>query len=172
MSGAMPAQPGDPAGPVRVAAVGPDAADLVHRLTRAAFAEYAGVLEPPPGTLFETVADVAAAIAAGAAAIAWDGERAVGAARLLPCADRLSIARLAVPPAQRGRGVGSALLTFAHDRARALGLPEARVEVRAALPGNVAFFHRHGYTEIARRPHPRLPAAEIIVMAKRIAPAG
>lgn len=141
---------------------------MVHELTVAAFVEYRGRLDPPSGVFAETVADVARDLAAEAGAVAWAGSEPVGAVRLAPRPDHLYVGRLAVLPANRGRGVGEALLAFAAERARALGLPEVRVEVRAALPGNVDYFRRRGFTVVGVQPHPRQPAATTVTLAQAV----
>ena len=153
---------------LRVELVGHDRTDLVYRLTRSAFAEYHGLLDPPSGAETETLDIVAADIAAGVTAVALRGGAAIGAVRCEPRPDHLYAGRLAVLPSHRGRGVGSALMAFAEAQAAALGVPEVRVEVRSALPGNVAFFCRLGYAVVAVRPHHRSPAATTVVLAKRL----
>ena len=153
---------------LRVEPAGADDADLVHRLTQAAFAEFRGVLAPPAGVEFETIEVVAADIDAGGAAVAWIGGEVVGAVRWAPLTGHLYVGRLAVLPSHRGQGVGAALVAFAETQAASLGLPEVRVEVRSALPGNAAFFRGRGFAVVAERPHPRLPAATTVVLAKPV----
>jgi ribosomal protein S18 acetylase RimI-like enzyme len=143
-------------------------APLVHRLMCEAFAEYDGVLEPPTGALMESVADVAAAIAAGGAVLAWESEVAVGSARFKPEADHLYVGRVAVVPVYRGRGLARAMMEFLEDHGRALGMPEARVGVRRNLPGNIALYERLGYRIVREEPHPRGPAYTSVTMVKRL----
>jgi ribosomal protein S18 acetylase RimI-like enzyme len=145
-----------------------DDAALVHRLMWEAFAEYDGVLEPPTGALAESVADVAAAIAAGGAVLAWEGEVAVASARYQPEADHLSIGRVSVPPAHRGNGYARAVMSYLEELGRALGLPEARVGVRRNLPDNIALYERLGYRIVSEQPHPRGPAYTSVIMTKRL----
>lgn len=153
---------------LRVAWVGPEDAALVHRLMVAAFAEYDGVLDPPTGALAESVADVARAIAAGVAAVAWVGAEPAGTVRAHVEPGHLYVGRLAVLPAFRRNGVAAALMAAAEAEAAARGLPEVRGEVRTALPGNVAFFARRGYAHRETRPHPRHPSATSELLAKRV----
>lgn len=156
------------AGVIRVELVDTSRADLVLRLAIEAFAEFRETLVPPPGILNETVADVAAYIERGGAVIAWDGEVAVGAARFHPEPDHLYIGRVSVPPAYRRRGIATAIMLFLEQHARTLGLPETRVEVRQALPGNIALYESLGYDQISVQPHPRVPTALTVKMAKRL----
>lgn len=73
-------------------------------------------------------------------AIAFDGEgAATGTGRLLPDGH---IGRMAVLPAARGAGVGSALLTALMDEARRRG---HRAVALSAQTHAVAFYQRHGY---------------------------
>lgn len=157
---------------IRVSRVGSSQAQLVFDLTLKAFGEYRDVLDPPTGVLFETVADVQKSIDAEAAAIAWIGDRAVGAVRWEARPGYLYAGRLAVLPEARGAGVGAALMAFVEDRARMLGLSEVQVGVRSALPGNIAFFHRLGYTQIRIDPHPRNSMATSVTLAKEIVDRG
>lgn len=153
---------------IRVEAAGPEAAELMHRLMIVAFEEYRAWLQPPTGALAESIEDVARGLAAGGGAIAWNDDEAVGAVRFDIAADHLYVGRLAVPPAHRGKGVASVLMAHADERAAALGLPVVRVEVRSALPGNIALFERLGFVQTAVLPHPRLPSATSVTMEKRI----
>src|SRR5688500_17008396 len=130
---------------IRVELVDASQAELVLRLAVAAFQEFRQTLVPPPGVLNETVEDVAAYIERGGAVTAWDGATAVGSARVHPEAYRLYIGRVAVPPEFRRRGIASAIMHFLEAHAASLGLPEARVEVRMALPGNIALYESLGY---------------------------
>ncbi len=143
-----------------------DDAALVHRIMIAAFEEYRGVLEPPSSTHTETVEDVRRAFDSGGAVLArLDGE-AVGSARFHSRPDYLYGGRVSVLPARRGRGVGSALMGVLLDHARALGLPEVRVEVRLSLPSNVALYRRLGFRTISEQPHPRGPQFRTVILGK------
>ena len=155
--------------PIRVTPATPDDAPLVRQIMLAAFEQFRGTLEPPSSALDETIADTRRAIEAGGAALAWVGDAAVGSARCEPCPAYLYVGRVAVLPEQRGRGIASALMDFMDDRARALGLPEVRVEVRLALPDNVAFFRRLGFLTVSEQPHPRGPAYWTVILGKPIA---
>jgi ribosomal protein S18 acetylase RimI-like enzyme len=153
---------------LRVEPVGPEAAELMHRLMLEAFAEYRDRLQPPTGALAETVADVAHGLAAGSGALAWLDDEPAGAVRFDHAPDHLYVGRLAVPPAYRGRGIAAALMAHAEERAAALGLPVVRAEVRSALPGNIAMFERLGFAQTAILPHPKLPSATTVTLEKPV----
>jgi len=133
----------------------PDEAALVHHLTQLAFEEYRGQLEPPSAALAESEADVAAALAAGGAVLAFSGQQAVGAARFVPQGDHFYVGRVAVPPDWRGRGIAVALMLALEAQARATGTAAIELGVRESLPSNVRLYEKLGYRVIRRDPHPR-----------------
>ena len=125
----------------------PADAQLIFDLTLAAYEEYRGRLVPESGVFEETLADVDEAISHDGAVIAYlDGEPA-GCGRYEIAADRshLYFDRLSVPPPYRRRGVASAIVRWFEQRAAALDLPEMRLGVRLALPGNIALYSGLGY---------------------------
>jgi uracil-DNA glycosylase family 4 len=157
-----------------IGAVDPADADAVLRLTRSAFATHPP-LDPPFGTLRETVDRVAADLAASPALGALVGGRLVGvlrtasaesvqvsAAGVVPTAQgrpgrrqlaaagaELWLRRLAVDPAAMGRGLGTALVRATHDWATAHGYTATRAGVRTPLERNHRFWRRHGYLPVA-----------------------
>jgi GNAT superfamily N-acetyltransferase len=147
----------------------PDDAAVVRETALLAFAEFKGVIDPPPGILFETEEDVRRALETEGGVVAIDGEAVVGSARFEERPGYLYIGRLAVPPAFRGRGIGAALMAFIEEHARSRGMAECHVSVRESLPGNVAMFEHWGYVPASRDPHPRVPTAYSIGMVKRFA---
>jgi predicted GNAT family N-acyltransferase len=78
----------------------------------------------------DAVSDHAVAVVDGAV---------VGTGRLLPSG---TIGRMAVAPAVRGQGIGTAVLAVLEDRARERGLPA--VELHAQIHA-VGFYDRYGY---------------------------
>ena len=146
---------------MRVTRASTSDAGLVDAITKAAFEEYRGVLDPPSGVVDETVEDVARAIERGGAMLAWDGDGAVGCARFEPRPDCLYVGRVAVLPAHRRQGVGTALMLEMECVARELGLSALRVGVRSSLPSNVGLYQRLGYEVITVEPHPRGPDSTI-----------
>ena len=142
-------------------------AHLVHQITREAYAEYDGVLNPPSGALSETVADVQQAMSKGGALLAWDNVQVVGAARFQTYPDYLYVGRVAVIPSQRRKGVGSALIRRIEEIARERGFSHIQLGVRMALPGNLAFYRRLGYEVVRTEPHPK-GGDSVAWMGKRI----
>ena len=69
---------------------------------------------------------------------------------LVPGPDYLLLENVAVLPSAQGTGVGAALLEFAEQRARSLGVPEIRLYTNAAMTENIAWYPRHGYRETGR----------------------
>jgi GNAT superfamily N-acetyltransferase len=143
-------------------------AALVLDLAMRAFAEFRETLIPPPGVLRETSEVVRDQIRDHWAALAFHDGSAVGSVRFEDKSDFVYIGRLAVPPEFRGAGVGGALMAFAEQQAQEIGRMETRVQVREALPGNIAMFEHLGYAPIAREPHPNVPEAGTVILAKRL----
>jgi len=152
---------------VVVAACGPEAAEAVHRLTLAAFAEQAG-LDPPSGAVREDLAGVREDLARHGGALAMlDGE-AAGCLRLDDPGDHLHVRRVAVRPDLQGRGVGRALMEWCQVEAKRRGHAEVRVGVRRALPGNLAFYERLGFQVTGSHSHPGYQEVTWYSMAKRL----
>lgn len=82
------------------------------------------------------------------------GTEVVGCLRFEPEAGYLHVRRVAVDPAWQGRGIGHAMMAWAHDFARDAGFREVRVGVRLQLPQNRRFYERLGYTLLAEHQHP------------------
>jgi ribosomal protein S18 acetylase RimI-like enzyme len=145
-------------------------AEVVHAIMRRAFAEYEGALPVPSGALGESVADVAAAMAHGGAVLAFvDGsDEPVGSARFECQPDALYVGRVAVLPAQRRRGVASAMMHFLEGLAPRLGREIVRIGVRQSLPSNVALYESLGYEVTSIDPHPGGPDHSL-TMCKRVA---
>jgi len=82
-----------------------------------------------------------------------DAERpsVVGYAGIALGPDAADVMTLAVRPAQRGRGIGRALLDGLLDRCRAGGLREVFLEVRADNHPARALYAAAGFVPVARR---------------------
>jgi ribosomal protein S18 acetylase RimI-like enzyme len=152
----------------RIELVDASQAELVLRLAVEAFMEFRETIVPPPGILAESVDVVARSIETGGAVIAWNGEVPVGSARFHPEPDHFYIGRVAVPPEHRRRGIATAMMCFLEDHARTLGFSETRVQVRQALPSNVALYQSLGYAVRSTDPHPRVPEATVLTLVKRL----
>jgi len=150
-----------------LAFVGPDHAEVVRDLMRAAFSEYDAVLTVPSSSMWETVEDVAGHIAEGGAVLARVGPDTVGSGRYALRDDHVYIGRLSVLPSHRGRGIGAAMMLAMEQRALTEGRTEARISVRTMLPKNIELYERLGYIVTARYQHER--GNEVVVdLAKQL----
>lgn len=150
-----------------MAACGPEAAAVVHRLTQAAFAGHRD-LSPPSGALDETLDAVRSDLAEHGGALARFEDAPVGCLRLDDRGDHLHVRRLAVDPVHQGRGAGRALMDWAEAEARGRGFREVRIGVRAALAGNLDFYKRRGYSITGSHSHPGFRVVTWYSMAKRL----
>jgi ribosomal-protein-alanine N-acetyltransferase len=67
-------------------------------------------------------------------------------------ADEFEILNMAVSSAQRRRGIGSKLLSFALNSAREGGVVRVYLEVRASNEAAITLYMGHGFRECGRRP--------------------
>jgi ribosomal protein S18 acetylase RimI-like enzyme len=155
---------------IRPAAPGEAAALLA--VMRRAFAEYRGVLQPESSVFVETPDLIAEKLACGGGFIAVEGEKPVGCLIAEEKAGRGSpigyLGRLAVDPSLRRQGLAWRLMLAGEGFARDRGLKIAEVQVRIALPGNIALFQSLGYRETARRAHPGFTEPTYLVMEKSL----
>ncbi|HSR84579.1 MAG TPA: GNAT family N-acetyltransferase [Streptosporangiaceae bacterium] len=135
-------------------AVAADVPEL-ESIAKAAYLPYVprmGFL-PPPAT-----ADFAGAVSRGEAWLARvregdadpDPARAAGLIVLVASSAYLLVENVAVLPSMHGFGIGTGLLAFAEDHARALGLPETRLYTNIAMTENQGLYERRGYVETHR----------------------
>jgi ribosomal protein S18 acetylase RimI-like enzyme len=125
-----------------------DAAALLE-VQRAAFTIEARLYgDPAIPPLLETVADVAAAIAAGEVLVARLEGRLVGSVRRVLTGDDVEVGRLSVLPELQGRGLGSRLLAAAED---VPGAATASLFTGHLSEGNLGLYRRRGYQEFDRR---------------------
>lgn len=127
--------------------------DGVRDCARQAYALYVPRMGKEPAPM---VADFAAQIRAGKLHVVeleggeLDG-RVAGFVVLYPRGDHLHVENVAVLPAAQGKGVGKALLAFAEDEARRLGLPAVELYTNVKMTENQAFYPALGYVETDRR---------------------
>lgn len=127
-------------------------AAIIHTIQMRAFAEegrLSGNTQIPP--LAETVDAIEQHIRTQTVVTARDGERIVGSARGIVEGAVCTIRGVSVEPSFQGRGIGASLL-----RAVELAHPEVqRFELTTStlVPGNVAFYERHGYHVTALTPY-------------------
>ena len=152
---------------LRIRLCGPEAAEEVHRLTQLAFKDY-DRLDPPSGAVRETVDTVREDLERAGGVVADIDGIAVGCLRFERGPGLLRVRRVAIDPAWQRRGLGTALMNWTHDSAREQGLGEVRVGVRRALPGNIAFYERLGYTLLAEHRHPGYAEVTWLEMSRRL----
>jgi GNAT superfamily N-acetyltransferase len=146
----------------------PGEAELLCGLVRAAFAEYEGLLDPPSSAGRKTPVVVREELADGGALVAEVGGQAAGCVFWHRHADHLYLDRLAVLPAQRGAGVGGALVSAVEALARHEGLGRVRLSVRLALPENRAYYERRGYAVLSYGTHTGYAAPTFVTLEKRL----
>ncbi|MDU0968805.1 MAG: ribosomal protein S18-alanine N-acetyltransferase [Actinomycetaceae bacterium] len=99
-------------------------------------------------------------------------DQIVGVVCLTILGDQADLASLAVAPDHRRAGVGRHLLDHALDAARAAGVREVFLEVRASNDAARALYTQRGFTVIdVRRRYYRLPTEDALVMRARLTPA-
>jgi GNAT superfamily N-acetyltransferase len=125
----------------------PDELAEVSRIIREAFSIYILRIGKEPAPMR---ADHAAAIAAGQAFVAIVDRNIAGALTIEPKLDSLHIDILAVDAPYRRTGIAKALLSFAEERAAALGLGALTLLTNAAMTENLAMYPRLGFRETHR----------------------
>ena len=83
--------------------------------------------------------------------VAEAGGKVVGYLMAWKIVDQLHILNIAADPDYRRRGVGTALLRTASDRAAEMGLGEITLEVRESNNEALAFYRRHGFVATGLR---------------------
>lgn len=141
-----------------------DAAALI----RLAFAHQPVATDPPPSALGETATNIAALLQAGGGAGIEDAGRLAALVLWQAKPPGLHLARLAVHPAQRRRGLARALVAAAEAAARADGHAVLWLSTRLVLADNRRLFAACGFTEGARHAHPGYAAPTFVDMAKRL----
>jgi predicted N-acetyltransferase YhbS len=142
--------------PITIRAVAPAETEAVWQLTVQAYLPDRERLHPPSGVFKETVPVVQRAMDEGTVYVAQRGVAIVGAVPVQPARDQdaLYCGRLAVLPAARRRGIGTALPERVERHACEAGYPAVILGVRLELPDNVRFYARRGYRIVGEESHP------------------
>jgi predicted N-acetyltransferase YhbS len=144
----------------------PADAAAVAALIRAAFAAQSVVTDPLPSALRVTEAEVVEHLRTGGGAVASAAGGLVGSALWVKKDGRLYLARLAVAPDWRGRGVGKTLVAAAETAARSMGLARVHLSTRLALLDNRRLFAACGFVETACEAHPGYAEPTFVNMEK------
>ena len=106
--------------------------------------------------------------ASGGGAVATGAGALIGSVLWVEQLGGLYLARLAVAPLWRRRGVARALMTAAETVARGVGLPRLILSTRLALLDNRRLFTACGFVETAREAHPGYAEPTFVNMAKTL----
>jgi len=126
----------------------PEESHWARALVRRAYALYVPRMGQEPAPM---LADYAALIDAGELQVLEEAGSPVDLIVLRPDADAIFVENIAVDPQAQGKGHGRALLAFAEDEARRLGLTAIRLYTNAAMTENLAYYPRLGFRETDRR---------------------
>jgi ribosomal protein S18 acetylase RimI-like enzyme len=86
-----------------------------------------------------------------------EGERAIGCCALIPCHVHegvLELAKLAVSPELRGKGLGRKILDATLAEARAMGARAVRLETSTSLANAVRLYESAGFRHVPPEPSP------------------
>ena len=132
---------------VRFRQPGPDdAADLLAVITDAF--SHRPAVDPPPPALSETEESIRAALARGFGVLAEVDGRAVGTLIVTIDADHAWITRVSVRPGLQRHGIASTMVEVALDLLAEQGVPTADLVAREEFPRVVAWWRRHGFTQV------------------------
>ncbi len=163
----------EPAGhQITIRAATIDDAPIILAITRVAFEQFRGKLDPPSGALNETLETLCNNTFQPdhGATLAFVNGLPAGALRwsVHPQRAYLYVGRVAVLPAYRRQGVASALMRWAEQHARALGLPAVQFGVRLQAPENIRFYQRLGYEIIEEACHQGYDHPTFVWMRKNV----
>jgi GNAT superfamily N-acetyltransferase len=144
-------------------------AQAVAALVRIAFAAQPVAIDPPASALRLNADDVLDHLrSGGGGAVASDATRIVGSALWSRADGGLYIARVAVDPGWRRRGIARRLLAAAEDAAHSAGLPRLHLGTRLALTENRALFAACGFVEVSRHAHSGYAEPTWVAMEKQV----
>lgn len=137
-------------------------------LVQSAFASMKGRIDPPSSANRLTADNLAEQARTGEVWVMEDLGQPVACMVLTPKADHLYLGKLATDPAFRHQKLARQLIRHAESRARALALPELRLETRVELTENHATFRALGFTETARSAHPGFERPTSVTFSKAV----
>ncbi len=132
---------------LEIRTVGPESAEAVRDVVRAAF-EDRPLLDPPPAALTEDVEELADLLSKKGGLLAFLDEQPVGTLVLDPIGSTMYLRRFGVSPTAQGHGIAARLIDAAVDSAA--GFDDLTVVAREELPATIGFWERRGFREIRR----------------------
>ncbi|MEV4168610.1 GNAT family N-acetyltransferase [Nonomuraea sp. NPDC049709] len=133
----------------------------VERLVRDAYTPWIEIIGMRP---LPMEADYAALVAAGRVHVT-DGLE--GLVVLVPEDGVLLVENVAVRPELHGKGIGRALMAYAEDEARRLGLRALRLYTNVKMAANIALYESLGYVETGRE---GVEGRAAVLMRKQLSP--
>ena len=117
-------------------------APRISAVVRAAYEKYLARMDRPPAPLLD---------APDHGEVWVVGDPVVGVLHLEPGPSSLTVVNVAVDPSAQGTGLGRALLAFAEDEARRLGLRRLALYTNEVMTENLALYGHLGFRETGRR---------------------
>ncbi|UBU14398.1 GNAT family N-acetyltransferase [Nonomuraea gerenzanensis] len=138
-----------------------DDREAVERLVQDAYTPWIEIVGMRPLPL---ESDYGALIAAGRVHVT-DGLE--GLIVLVPEDGVLLVDNVAVRPELHGKGIGRALMAYAEQEARRLGLPALRLYTNVRMTANIALYESLGYRETGRQ---GIEGRSAVLMRKQLSP--
>jgi N-acetylglutamate synthase-like GNAT family acetyltransferase len=133
---------------VRVAR--PQHCESVAECVKLAYRKYVSRMSRPPAPM---IADYGSLIDQGVVYVI-DGERGPRAVLVMhPDEEGMFLANLAIHPDEQGQGLGSQLVRYVENAARAQNFPLAHCYTNEAMMESIQFWTNRGFTEVERRFH-------------------
>lgn len=133
------------------------------------FAYMNEVIDPPSSALRLTPQTLADKTGGEVCFLAARGEDLVGCVFAAERKGAFYLGKLAVDPAEQGKGIGSRLIEAVEKHAMECGKPVLELETRVELAGNHAAFRRMGFVEVERNAHAGFDRPTSITFRKRLA---
>jgi N-acetylglutamate synthase-like GNAT family acetyltransferase len=93
-----------------------------------------------------------------------DDDQVVGVCALFKDSEhRFQLARMAVDPAQRGKGYGDVLIQTAQEKAKAMGADSVYLLSNTVLAPAIALYRKHGFETLTEGPHPVYARCNIVM---------
>jgi ribosomal protein S18 acetylase RimI-like enzyme len=140
-----------------------DDVTAIHALITRAFAGMHTRIDPPSSLALLTVDSLQSGGEVWAI-----GHPPIACMILTPHVGHLYLGKLAVDPAQRGRGLARILIAHAVARARLLKLPKIQLLTRVELVENHLTFARLGFTQTATFTHPGFTRPTALTFTKEV----